>query len=126
MKLTTIDIDNKKILLADLYPQTISRLIKGEFTPDQTKAVSEMLCELDWIEPAVRAIPVFERSEIYRTILKEMKEDVYPAHPLGWSAMCYFFQQIGVDTIEMAATINTSKELRKELESSILYRLIWN
>ena len=126
MKLTTINIDNKKILLADLYPETISRLIKGEFTPEQTRAVSEMLHDLDWIEPAVCGIPVSGRTQIYRTILKEMKEDIYPAHPLGWSAMCHFFQQVGIDTIEMTVTINTSKELRKELESSIIYQLIWN
>ncbi|WP_163322985.1 hypothetical protein [Draconibacterium mangrovi] len=126
MKLTQLHTGNKNVLLSDLYSHTISCLIKGGFTPDQTKAVSEMLVELDWIEPAIRGIPVAGRTQIYRTILKEMKEDIYPVHPLGWSAMCHFFKEIGIDTIEMMVTINTSKELRKEVESSILYRLIWN
>lgn len=126
MKLTKIHTGNNDVLLSDLYSHTISRLIKGEFDVNQTKAVSEMLGELDWIEPAIYGIPVSGRSLIYRTILKEMQEDDYPGHPLGWSTMCHFFNQVGLDTSEMKHVINTSQKLKEELESSILYRLIWN
>ncbi|MDX8341177.1 hypothetical protein SLH46_18405 [Draconibacterium sp. IB214405] len=126
MKSTTLKIGNKEIPISDLYSFITSRLSEGEFDANQTKAVLEMLSDLDWIEPAICGIPLSGNSEIYRTILTEMKKDILQVHSLGWSAMCHFFSEVGVNTREMVNTINASEKLRIEIESSILYELICN